>query len=65
MKIPWVKELSKTVFKILKPIYISRSQNVYKFFAISKSILNIFLAHANFKKVTTILRVKELSKTVF
>ena len=39
-----VKELSKTVFKILKPIYISRSQNAHKFNAISKNIFSIFLA---------------------
>ena len=42
--IPWERELLKTVFKILKPIYILRSQNVYKFIAFSKNILNIFLA---------------------
>ena len=38
-----VKELSKTVFRILKPIFISRSKNVYKFNTIFKNIFNIFL----------------------
>ena len=38
------KRAFKNCLKIIKLIYISRSQNVYKFFAISKNILNIFLA---------------------